>query len=391
MTTAVQFGAGNIGRGFIGQLLHDSGHEVVFVDVADALIEALDAAREYRVVAVGDSTVTDTVFGFRALNSARDPGAVAAAIADAEIVTTAVGVRVLPLVAPVIADGILARSADREPVAVMACENAVGATDALAAAIAAAVTDEQWAAIGARAVFANTAVDRIVPAQREGSGLDVIVEDFSEWVVEDGPFGGRPPRLDGAKFVHELAPYIERKLFTVNTGHATAAYCGHLVGARTISEALEHPGVSAAVAAALEETSAALVARHGIDPVEQAAYRRRILDRFRNVHLDDEVERVARDPLRKLGRHDRFIAPAAELAERGTVPLALLHAIGAALRYRSDADEQSRALGELLRHDDPIEAVEQITGLGHEHPLFAPLAVVADSAKRDESRMLAGA
>ena len=119
MTTAVQFGAGNIGRGFIGQLLHDSGHEVVFVDVADALIEALDVAREYRVVAVGDSTVTDTVAGFRALNSARDPGAVAAAIADAEIVTTAVGVRVLPLVAPVIADGILARSADREPVAVM--------------------------------------------------------------------------------------------------------------------------------------------------------------------------------------------------------------------------------------------------------------------------------
>jgi len=391
VTTAVQFGAGNIGRGFIGQLLHDSGYEVIFVDVADALIDALDTAREYRVVAVGDSTTTDTVSGFRALNSARDPGAVAAAIADADIVTTAVGARVLPLVAPVIASGLLARSADRGPVAVMACENAVAATDALAAAIAAAVTDQQWSVIGERAVFANTAVDRIVPVQQAHSGLDVIVEDFSEWVVEDGPFDGCPPRLDGAKFVHGLAPYIERKLFTVNTGHATAAYCGHLVGARTISEALEHPGVSAAVAAALEETSAALVARHGIDPDEQAAYRQRILDRFRNVHLDDEVERVAREPLRKLGRHDRFVAPAAELAERGTVPLALLHAIGAALRYRSDADEQSQQLGELLRHDDPIEAVERITGLAHGHPLFAPLAVVADAAKRDESRMLAGA
>jgi mannitol-1-phosphate 5-dehydrogenase len=387
----VQFGAGNIGRGFIGQLLHDSGHEVVFVDVAERLIDELASASAYRVIAVGDETVVDAVTGFRALNSARDPLAVVAEIARAEIVTTAVGVRVLPALAPLIGQGILARSAEAEPVAVMACENAVGATDALAAAIEAAVGDEEWSLVRRRAVFANTAVDRIVPAQQEGSGLDVIVEDFSEWVVEEAPFHGRPPRLRNARFVHELAPYIERKLFTVNTGHATAAYCGHLIGARTISAALEHPRVTAAVAAALEETSAALVARHGIDPEEQAAYRRRILDRFRNVHLDDEVERVARDPLRKLGRHDRFVAPAAELAERGTVPLALLHAMGAALRFRSDADEESLRMGELLRHDDPFAVVEQITGLAREHPLFAPLAVVADAAKRDESRMLAGA
>ena len=51
---AVHFGAGNIGREFVGQLLHDSGYEVVFADVADALIEALQHADSYVVREIGE-------------------------------------------------------------------------------------------------------------------------------------------------------------------------------------------------------------------------------------------------------------------------------------------------------------------------------------------------
>ena len=120
------------------------------------------------------------------------------------------------------------------------------------------------------------------------------------------------------------APYIERKLFTVNTGHASAAYFGFEAGLEKISEAMADQDVAEDVRAVLEETKQLLVAKHGFNNDEQEAYVQKILVRFSNPHLPDTVNRVGRAPLRKLSRHERFIGPAAELAERGIVPEALL-------------------------------------------------------------------
>ena len=66
---AVHFGAGNIGRGFVGELLHESGYEVVFADVAEALIDALYAADSYRVTEIGEGGKVTVVTDFRAINS----------------------------------------------------------------------------------------------------------------------------------------------------------------------------------------------------------------------------------------------------------------------------------------------------------------------------------
>ena len=100
---AVHFGAGNIGRGFVGLLLHEAGYEVVFSDVAAPLVEALQQADSYTVTTVGQHPSTTVVDGFSAINSAEDPEALTAQLADADIVTTAVGVRILRFVAPAIA------------------------------------------------------------------------------------------------------------------------------------------------------------------------------------------------------------------------------------------------------------------------------------------------
>jgi mannitol-1-phosphate 5-dehydrogenase len=381
---AVHFGAGNIGRGFVGLLLHEAGYDVVFADVNGELIDTLAGASSYRVLTVGDHGSETVVTGFRAINSQSDQAALIDEIASADVVTTAVGVRILPFVAPAIAAGLVRRASDLPPLAVMACENAVGASDALAASVRSAVSPDEWDAIDARVVFANTAVDRIVPAQPPGFGIDVMVESFYEWVVDRTAFadvaGGVPP-ISGATFVDDLVPYVERKLYTVNTGHATVAYLGWAAGAPTIADAIAIPSVRSGAARALEETSAALVAKHGLDPDALAAYRAKILTRFENVHLRDAVERVGREPLRKLGRYDRFIGPAAELAERGTVPTALLEAIGAALRFDDAADAQSQELGELLRGSSAAEVVTSVTALDPSHPLFALLLPVFEAAR----------
>ena len=239
---AVHFGAGNIGRGFVGLLLHRGGYDVVFSDVAGGLVDAINAVDSYTVHEVGPGGIDTVVTGFRALNSGADPDAVAAEVATADVVTTAVGPSVLKFVAPLVLDGLRRRDPAMPPLQIMACENAIGATDLLRVEIV-GLAGEEWDA--SRAVFANTAVDRIVPAQPAGAGVDVTVEPFFEWAIERPPFGDRPPDIPGAHFVDDLAPYIERKLYTVNTGHAATAYFGALAGFDEISDALADATIEA--------------------------------------------------------------------------------------------------------------------------------------------------
>ena len=383
---AVHFGAGNIGRGFVGLLLHEAGYEVVFADVSADLIDALRESDAYIVHEVGDGARDWAVDNYRAINSAHDLQDVVREIATADLVTTAVGPNVLRFVAPVIAQAVLDRSDSAPKLGVMACENAINATDVLLAAIETELLPADRASALARAAFANTAVDRIVPAQEPGvatgPNLDVTVESYYEWVIDRTPFGGAEPIIPGATFVDDLAPYIERKLFTVNTGHATIAYFGFLAGARAISDALAVPTVDAAVRAVLDETKSLLVAKHGIPAEAQQSYIDKILLRFANPHLPDTVDRVGRQPLRKLSRHERFVGPAAELAERGISPKALLDAVGAALRFRVPADEQSVELQAILAAKSAEEVTREVYGIEDSHPLFRDLVAVTENAQR---------
>ncbi len=372
---AVHFGAGNIGRGFVGLLLHDGGYELVFSDVAASLVDAINATSSYTVHEVGEGGTDRVVTGYRAINSATDPQDVIDEIAAADVVTTAVGPTILKFVAPHILAGLALRDPALPPLQVMACENAIGATDLLREEIR-AQAGEAWDAVANRAVFANTAVDRIVPAQAPGAGVDVTVEPFFEWAIERGPFGDNPPHIPGAHFVDDLAPYIERKLFTVNTGHATTAYFGAQAGIEKISDALADPAIAAKVAATLEETSALLEAVHGLDAADLAAYRATILRRFANPALPDTVGRVGRQPLRKLSRHERFVGPAAAAAERGLATSALVAAMAAALEFDEPEDEQSVELQRRLREEDAATFTTGVTGLEPAHPLFAAVEKV---------------
>ena len=370
---AVHFGAGNIGRGFVGLILHNAGYEIVFADVNAELIDALASTPSYIVTEVGDGASVWTVDNYRALNSATHESDVIAEIASADIVTTAVGPNILRFVAPLIAAAIAQRSADLAPLAVMACENAINATDLLKVEVVKSLPD---AALADGAIFANTAVDRIVPGQDPDAGLNVTVESFFEWAIESTPFGASTPVIPDAHFVDDLAPYIERKLFTVNTGHATAAYHGFAAGVASMSDAFSTPAIAAEVRAVLAETKALLVAKHGFDPEVQQAYIDKNMVRFANPQLSDTVDRVGRQPLRKLGRHERFVGPAAELAERGLGSEALVRTMGVTLGFDVPEDPQSVELQQLLVDSTADEFVTSVTGLDAAHPLYPAVVEV---------------
>jgi mannitol-1-phosphate 5-dehydrogenase len=376
---AVHFGAGNIGRGFVGLILHRAGYQVVFADVVDELIDALNSTPSYLVKEVGFEPAEHRVDNYRAINSRSDEPAVVAEIASADIVTTAVGPTVLKFVAPVILAGLRQRPDGAAPLAVMACENAINATDVLVEHIRSRAPEEEWPALAAKAVFANTAVDRIVPAQ-SGGGLDVTVETYFEWAIERPPFQGNEPSIPDATWVDDLAPYIERKLFTVNTGHAATAYHGFVRGIKKLSDALADDVVRTAVEGVLSETRQLLVAKHEFSDEAQQAYVDKILQRFANPYLPDTVDRVGRQPLRKLSRSERLIGPAAELADRGVRPQHLLATVEAALSFDVPDDPESAELQQLLKTLPAEAATERICGLTPADPLYAD--VVAVMARR---------
>ena len=360
---AVHFGAGNIGRGFIGAVLQDAGYFVTFADVNQGLIDKLKSSDGYELVELGHSNARTHYSNFDVVNSSTEQDKLTAAIAEADIITASVGTNILPFIAPAIVAGLESRTSTN-PLVIMACENAINATDILQQKIAELTTLPI-----AGVYFANTAVDRIVPMQPPGVEPDVYAESFCEWVIDTSSLNGIDLGIPAAHMVQDLTPFIERKLYTVNTAHLTISYLGQMHGHRTIAEALTDPIVRDITARVMEETSMVLVTRHGFDANEHAQYVRKTLERLANPALDDQVERVGRQPLRKLSRLERLIGPAAQLAEYGESPVALLEVIEAALVFRNDEDPEVALLAQKLASLTPENFAEEVCGIAEGHPL----------------------
>ncbi|KAL7919444.1 mannitol dehydrogenase C-terminal domain-containing protein [Trichoderma austrokoningii] len=389
---AVHFGAGNIGRGFVACFLHNSGYEVVFADVNGDLIDKINATPSYRVIEVGsEGTSESTITNYRAINSRTHEEDLIEEIRTADVVTCSVGPNILKFIAPVIAKGIDRRadSPEQTPLHVIACENAIGATDTLAGHIKDArnTNPERVESHHMRARYANSAIDRIVPAQDPNAGLDVTLEKFFEWVVDKTPFEDVGiPAIDGINWVDNLAPFIERKLYTVNTGHATAAYHGYNRRKRTVFDALQDKQIMAEVRGALTESKNLLVAKHGIDEDAQIAYMNKIIKRIGNPHLEDAVERVGRAPLRKLSRKERFVGPAAEAAENNMPIDYLLDAIEMTFRFQDvEGDDESKELSAIMSDNTPEDVVAKVCGIQATEKIYPRLVEVVKRVQ-DDSR-----
>ncbi len=362
---ALHFGAGNIGRGFIGKLLADAGIELVFADVNQTVLDALNTRHEYPVHVVGENAQTEIVKGVSAVNSS-STGAITL-IAEVDLVTTAVGPQVLTHIAGSVASGLVQRcnSGNTQPLNIIACENMVRGTSQFKQQVLNVLPEQYHAWVEQHVGFVDSAVDRIVPPTGAGSHdpLDVTVETFSEWIVDKTQFKGELPTIAGMELTDNLMAFVERKLFTLNTGHAITAYLGQLVGHHTIREAILDEKVRSVVTGAMEESGAVLIKRYGFDAAKHAAYIQKILSRFENPYLKDDVERVGRQPLRKLSAGDRLIKPLLGTLEYHLPHPNLVKGIAAAMHYRSQQDPQAQELLSLLNKLGPQATLAQISGL----------------------------
>ncbi|HEM3429379.1 TPA: mannitol-1-phosphate 5-dehydrogenase [Streptococcus suis] len=365
MKQAVHFGAGNIGRGFIGEILFENGFEIAFVDVNETIIDALNQRHSYEIEIAEEGQRHIAVSGVRGINNRLNPEEVVTAISTADLVTTAIGPNILPFIAGLVAQGIEARreAGNTQPLDVLACENMIGGSAFLYEEVKKHLSEEGLAYAVEFVGFPNAAVDRIVPAQSHEDPLFVVVEPFNEWVVETQGMKNPNLKLEGVHYEADLEPFIERKLFSVNSGHATSAYTGAHFGATTILEALQNPEVKSKVEAVLAEIRSLLIAKWNFDEQALVDYHKVIISRFENPYIVDDIARVARTPIRKLGYDERFIRPIRELRERGLSYDNLLATVSYIFGYKDETDEQSVQLQNLLQEKALPEVVAEVTGL----------------------------
>ncbi|WFB48538.1 mannitol-1-phosphate 5-dehydrogenase [Vibrio coralliilyticus] len=368
MKNAVHFGAGNIGRGFIGKLLADAEVNVTFADVDAPLVDQLSHKQEYKVKVVGTQCQIDTVSHVTAVNSASED--VIDRIVKTDLVTTAVGPNVLDIIAKTIATGIAKRfsAGNNAPLNIIACENMVRGTTHLKGEVYKHLESSLHPKADLLVGFVDSAVDRIVPPAEAANDdpLEVTVESFSEWIVDQQQFKGEIPNINGMEKTDNLMAFVERKLFTLNTGHCITAYLGCLKGHQTIRQAIEDPEIQTDVRQAMEESGEVLIRRYGFDRQLHAAYIEKILGRFANPYLVDEVDRVGRQPIRKLGVNDRLIKPLLGTIEYGTENRTLLKGIAAALKYRSSEDPQAIELQNSLIEHGVSKTLACYTGLSED-------------------------
>jgi len=377
---AVVIGPGRIGCGLVGQALRASGHEVVFAARNHAVVQHFNRVGRYTVRLFGGGDTEEIhVDGVRAVWIG-DREALANEIADSGLVTTSVGYRNLADISPLIAEGLSRRS---EPVNVLCFENfGTGVSYVRERVDGCGPEGCNFSNHG----FSPVLVSRVVSERigdPEGDEPFVFIGDHPrEFIVDSRRLVQPVPRIAGMEVVDDYDARFQKKLFVFSAGHATAAYLGYLKGYHYIHSAILDPEIRAAVLAAMREGQQGLEARYGPEIAGGEGHLLENLTRFENARLNDSIDRVGRDPLRKLGKKDRLIGAAKLAQEAGINPEKLMLAAAAALYYCDRGDLDCRPMGEELEVAGPGEVLREVSGLD-------PGRSLATAAVKTFSRLIA--
>ena len=364
----VIFGAGKIARGFIGHLLYLNGIPFVFVEKSDALAAMINARGQYTVNILGAPAKNCLVRGASALSFA-DLDAVAAAIAAADAVFTAVGGKNLNEIVPLLARGIERKAAAQGGnLNIVTCENWKMPAAILRAGLEAALAESAAKPYLAErvgiteAVVLRSAIEAD-PELRQSDPLAVNVQDFWQLPVDASRIVGALPDIQGLQLIDRFTGYLERKFYTYNAANGTVSYLGALFGYEKLSDAAHDERILSILDGVYRETAQALAKKHDFPLDEQLAFTRTSLKKLQDYTIVDYIERNARDPIRKLGPDDRLVGSARLVLEYGIEPVNLCTAIAAAIYYRNEQDEFAVRLA-AIRQTEGIDAIlEKVCGL----------------------------
>lgn len=206
--------------------------------------------------------------------------------------------------------------------------------------------------------FPNSMVDRITPGTedkdrdylRREYGIEdrwpVVCEDFIQWFVEDKFSDGRPAwEAVGAVMVPDVTPYERMKIRLLNGSHSALAYISYLLGFRNVDVAMADPQVNRFVAAYMKEIEPTVGTVPGVSLEE---YEKKLVERFSNPAISDQVLRLCEDGSRKLP--NMILEPTKELMDAGSSYRHAAFAVAAWIRFLQGTDEQ----GEEIPIKDPM-------------------------------------
>lgn len=351
---AVMYGAGNIGRGFIGQLLSQSGYEVQFVDVKQEVIDQLNTQHQYPVRILYQDTYEETMVTNVSCVDGKVPEAIAEAIANADLMATAVGVNILKFIIPNIALGLKKRweNPAAKPLNIIICENLIGADAYIKGEVAKLLNDDEKKLLDEKVGFVEASIGRMVPVQtpemQGDNPLRVCVESYGILPVDKAAFKGEIPPVKNMVPFAPFEFYIQRKLFIHNMGHAFTAYLGAINGKDYIWESIEDPYTELLVLRAMKQSAIALGQEHDVPYVELDDHVEDLIHRFANKQLGDTVKRVGNDLNRKLNPNDRLVGALNLCLKHGVMPKYICLGVAAAMCFPFDEKVSGTAPEEIL-------------------------------------------
>lgn len=348
--------------------------KITFIDINTEVINLVNNLREYPVFTVSEKGMSEsTVSNIAGLNFYQEEEIINKII-ETDLILTAVGKNALIHVAPLLAKGLVLRTKKRPKneiyVVVIACENVQDNSSYLEKLILNNIPKEYLKLFNDYISFPNCVVDRIVPdnvSLDNKNMLAVTVEEYHQFAIDKKGLKSPFPKIQGVELSQDLKAILEQKLFTLNMGHAIIAYYGYKKGCEYVHEAMREKDILELFEGSLDEVSNMITARHEtITKQEQTNYVEKIIKRFNNPYLKDQITRVGRDPVRKLGPNDRLIMPANIILDQGNLPICIATGISAALKYDYSNDPQAKKLTEEINTKGIKKVLEEISGISEE-------------------------
>ncbi|QCI18517.1 mannitol-1-phosphate 5-dehydrogenase [Buchnera aphidicola (Aphis nasturtii)] len=362
----LHFGAGNIGRAFIGKSILQSGFNLTFADINQNIIDALNYYKKYNVKLVGyNYQEIISVNNFRAINL-NNPR-ILNVISDMNLITTAIGASSLDKIALILEKGIMLKIKlkSKIPLNIIACENKTQASSYLKKIIFKNISVKYHEYLNEHIGFIDCSIDTIVPSisSFEQNSLSLIAENFQEWIVDQKQFKGTIPKIINMTISNNLKSFIDRKILTLNTGHAIAAYLGWIKNHKTIYHSIKDNDVKDIVYGAMKESGLTLIKKYNFNQNSHFSYINKILIRFQNPFLLDRIERIARNPLQKLRKDERLIKPFLLAKKYNFSYDNLIKGIAAALYYRNINDSESMQIDNLIKKFGIKQTLSKISHL----------------------------
>ena len=370
MKTAIQFGAGNIGRGFMGQLFQESGFITYYVDSNRDLIQEINQRKEYPLYLLDAYSGKEIHLIIGPVQGlwVGQLQEIVQVLSTCDVVGTAVGVKNLKDLSPLIVPGLIERHrVNGRPLNIFLCENIIDAASQLYRMVTDTLPNEAREWVENQVGFVGTSIARMVPAIGDRFGrkdpLLVVADSYHQVPYDAAAVRGVFPEISGFKPVRNFTAEVERKLFTHNLGHAALAYLGYLKGFSYIHEPFSDTSIKLLFDQALDETTKALLKKYpsDIDPEEHRSIRQDVRVRFGNPLIMDTVQRVGKDPIRKLGPDDRLIGSAKLCISQNIQPEAIAILCGAAYHYDYSGDPEAIQLQDLIRSLGIQRAIHEIS------------------------------